>query len=300
MGLIEFDFSSGGRLGNRIVDLYNCLCFSIKNNHNIIMVNKKNCPEQIIFKNIIINDKNNTNIISRNKCYYKIKTILDIYQYKLLYNIIKTVRTNNVPYRKNNDLVIHIRAGDSFIKDKYHNFDFGTLFYMAPPLIYYKTILDNNSFDNIYIIAEDTANPIINKLLELYPHIHFCLQDLNKDIELLLSVKNVVYSVGTFLNILLFSDNLEKVFEPKYNWDGTNFNVSFSDNEYIYSLYTLKNKNVKFEYIELGSYPKTMLAIKELTKKFNLLYNYKTSNTKYLKTNLTVIINTLSELTKLK
>ena len=145
---------------------------------------------------------------------------------------------------------------------------------MTPPLIYYKTILDNNSFDNIYMIAEDTANPIINKLLELYPNIHFQLQDLNKDIELLLSVKNVVYSVGSFLNILLFSDNLERVFEPKYNWDSTNFDVSFSDNEYIYSLYILKNKNIKFEYIELGSYPKTMLAIKELTEKFNLLYSY--------------------------
>tara|TARA_B100001758_G_scaffold30192_1_gene21558 strand:+ start:4881 stop:5708 length:828 start_codon:yes stop_codon:yes gene_type:complete len=273
MGIIEFDFSSGGRLGNRIVDLYNCLCFAIKNNYNIIMLNKNNCPEQIVFKNIIINDKNNTNVIPRNKCYYRIKTILDNYQYKQLYNIIKTVRTTNIPYRNNNDLVIHIRSGDCFSK-KLNNFCFGTLFFMVPPLIYYKTILDNNSFDNIYMIAEDTANPIINKLLELYPNIHFQLQDLNKDIELLLSVKNVIYSVGSFLNILLFSDNLEKVFEPKYNWDGTNFNVSFSDNEYIYSLYTLKNKNIKFEYIELESYPKTMLATKELTAKFNLLYSY--------------------------
>lgn len=30
MTTIEFNFSSGGRLGNKVVDLYNCLCFAIK------------------------------------------------------------------------------------------------------------------------------------------------------------------------------------------------------------------------------------------------------------------------------
>ena len=91
------------------------------------MLNKNNCPEQIVFKNININ-KENTNIIPRNKCYYKIKTILDNYQYKQLYNIIKTVKTTIIPYRNNNGLVIHIRSGDCFSK-KLNNFCLNFIFY---------------------------------------------------------------------------------------------------------------------------------------------------------------------------
>tara|TARA_B110000003_G_C16652698_1_gene534897 strand:+ start:2781 stop:3002 length:222 start_codon:yes stop_codon:yes gene_type:complete len=52
-----------------------------------------------------------------------------------------------------------------------------------------------------------------------------------------------------------------------YNWDSTNFDVSFSYNEYIYLLYTLKNKNIKFEYIELGSYPKNNVSNKRTYRK---------------------------------
>jgi hypothetical protein len=273
MGTIEFDFSSGGRLGNSIIDLFNCFCYAVKNNYNVCIHNTHTRPNQIAFKTILINNENNENIISTQKCFYLTKTFLHSIQYDKVYDIIKSVRTLNGPYRENNDLVIHIRAGDCFGTEA--NNCFGGLFYMTPPLIYYKTILDNYNFDIIYIIAEDTANPLINKLLELYPNINFKLQDLNKDIELLLSVRNVVFSVGTFLNVLLFSDNVKRVFEPKYIWNVENFDVTLNDNEYIYSLYTMKNKKIHFEYIPVGNYPKTMLDITDVSEKFKLLQDYK-------------------------
>ena len=113
-----------------------------------------------------------------------------------------------------NDLVIHIRSGDIFTtRNK------SVEMYVPPPLSYYKNIIENHKFDNMYIIAEDTHNPCINQLIELYPTIKFRLQTLEEDIILVLATPNIVISIGTFIpKLLMFSNNIKKVYSTSYNW----------------------------------------------------------------------------------
>ena len=104
-----------------------------------------------------------------------------------------------------NRIAIHIRTGDIFGARPHPR-------YAPPPLSYYTDILNQGSYDDIYIIAEDTKNPCIGKLKELYPRAIHTIQSLDKDIKIILSVKTVVMSVGTFIpSLLRLTDNVEKL-----------------------------------------------------------------------------------------
>ena len=74
------------------------------------------------------------------------------------FSVFKNEILSNLPnYTANpNDLYIHIRSGDIFIKPCKEKS------YAQPPLCFYKTIIDNNKFKRIYIISENELNPVIN------------------------------------------------------------------------------------------------------------------------------------------
>ena len=205
-----------GRLGNFIIQIKNALHIATYNNYNVILPQHEyfNTSYIIINKNVDataphITDKDefylcqqfkalnpeifrsNTEIVSR--------IMKDIF-------IFKNIESLGV-----NDLVIHIRSGDIFSASPHPE-------YIMPPLSYYTNIIENNTYDQIYLIAEDTLNPCINKLLELYPNIHFNIQSLEKDIEVVLSATNIVISYGTFITELLtVSDNIKNVYSPNYS-----------------------------------------------------------------------------------
>jgi hypothetical protein len=241
--------------GNNIISLLHALFISVSNNYNLSF------PEHFIFNttSIILNQSNIKEDI-QNHCdsknfYYKpeLKNIdNNIFNnnqiQKKVYNIIKSIGTINIPYKKNNDLVIHIRSGDIFRDKECYN-----SIYLFPPFYYYDNIITNNKFDNIYIIAEDDKNPIINKLCIKYPNIKFKLDSIQNDIELLLSVSNVVFSVGTFLNILIFSKNIKTVYFPQYDKKDLNINNNIFDTEtaYLYhnDIYCIQILNIPIIYI---------------------------------------------------
>ena len=115
----------------------------------------------------------------------------------------------NTTILTNNDLLIHMRSGDIFSKPHPN--------YITPPLCYYVNIIEKNTFDNIYLIAEDNVNPCIQTLIELYPKIKFTVQSLEKDIDLILGASNVVMSFGSFIpSLLIFSDKINKIYTPSY------------------------------------------------------------------------------------
>jgi hypothetical protein len=111
-----------------------------------------------------------------------------------------------------NDLVIHIRSGDIFTGNNPHPY------YLMPPLSYYTEIIEQNKqYENVYLVTEDTLNPCINKLLELYPRINFKLQSLQEDITLILRAVNIVVSYGTFIPQLVYlSNNIKNIHCPSY------------------------------------------------------------------------------------
>jgi hypothetical protein len=64
------------------------------------------------------------------------------------------------------DLYIHIRSGDIFHYNNYKDIN-----YAQPPLCFYISVLDNFEFRNIYILSQDTLNPVIKKLINHFPKI---------------------------------------------------------------------------------------------------------------------------------
>ena len=152
----------------------------------------------------------------------------------------------NVESLGDNDLVIHIRSGDIF--SPYWAGPHPD--YIMPPLSYYTNIINNNNYENIYLIAEDNLNPCINKLLELYPNIQFTIQSLEKDINTILSAVNIVISYGTFIPQLMFvSDNIKNMYSPSYTEHDNNgfvevpnYNIIITDlNQYRYEMYPWRN-----------------------------------------------------------
>ena len=62
-----------------------------------------------------------------------------------------------------NDPIIHIRRGNIF--KTFHRY------YNQPSLCFYNSILNNFTFKNIYLIAVNKENPVINHLLKEFPNI---------------------------------------------------------------------------------------------------------------------------------
>ena len=104
-------------------------------------------------------------------------------------------------------LYIHIRGGDAFNKNVHTH-------YSQPPLCFYEKVIDNNKFQNIYIISGDRRNIILDALMNKYKNIIFNHFDYKKDISLLIHAFNAVASVSSFfLSSIKFNDNLEHLWE---------------------------------------------------------------------------------------
>ena len=150
---------------------------------------------------------------------YSNKTVFDASDNFLFYfgyikpefrvKFLKNEILNNLPKVQvdSNELFIYIRSGDIFKVDNYY--------YAQPPLCFYENIINKfNNFSKIYIIAQDTINPVINKLIEEYPKIIFNINPLATDIAYLINAFNIVGAASTFINIIIrFNDNI------KYYWE---------------------------------------------------------------------------------
>ena len=93
------------------------------------------------------------------------------------------------------DLYIHIRSGDIFISPHRP--------YAQPPLCFYSNILKNFKFQKIYLITEDTRNPVAGKLLKDYPIIKYTKKTIKEDISLLINAYNIINSVSSFVNSII-------------------------------------------------------------------------------------------------
>ena len=156
-------------------------------------------------KNYIINKKYKMiiktldgNLINRHEIIIDRTTNLYFY-YKYVMpeirkNILKKEIINNLPkiLTNYNDLYIYIRSGDIFIVAHSH--------YRQPPFCFYKKVLDNNIFRNIYLIAENKNNPVINEILKNFPNVIYNINTLKNDLSYLINAYNIVGGgTSTFL-----------------------------------------------------------------------------------------------------
>tara|TARA_Y100000389_G_C17388390_1_gene478413 strand:- start:42 stop:752 length:711 start_codon:yes stop_codon:yes gene_type:complete len=178
---------------------------------------------------------------------------------KLLYHlrsIFNYSRLKETPDLDENTVVIHIRSGDIF-KNCIHPA------YISPPFSYYENILDNNSFSKIILISENTANPCVNLLLEKYKNkISYKKNPLTVDISILLKAKMLIESFGSFSNnLILFSENLKKLYKPSYQ--GKN----------LFEIYD--KERLEVHRIDLKAYHKKMKPWKANSAQINLIKNYR-------------------------
>jgi hypothetical protein len=208
-----------GRLGNNILQLRHAIQYALFYKYNVIL------PPHTYFNTTYICINNEINIDNTNKVIDKynflFRTMIDVADkscftknneemIRILKRCFAHTTTANLDIQ---DVVIHIRSGDIFN----NTIDQCARGYIMPPLSYYTNILNNHMYNKIYIVAEDTKNPCINKLVELYPNIHLKIQSLDQDIALVLAATNLIMSYGTFCPaLLLLSDNIRNVYRPSY------------------------------------------------------------------------------------
>lgn len=200
-----------GRLGNNIVQLSNIIDIALFYEHEISFKCKHKLFDVTIIENYFKMYKNeeiinHPNFFGNGIEYIK-KIPEDIYEKNNITKI-KLLKQafliKDVKKLDENDVVVHIRSGDTITKEK-PNF-----WYTPPPLSYYTTELNKKKYNKIIIVCEDNIHPVVDELLKLYKNAVWNENTLEQDIKLILGATNVITSVGWFAKqLLLISDNIK-------------------------------------------------------------------------------------------
>ena len=105
------------------------------------------------------------------------------------------------------ELVIHVRSGDIFTTPH--------PFFVQPPFSFYRKVIESRDWRAVRVVAEDTMNPTIGRILETYPTALFEPGTLEQDIRRLLAAEALVIGYGTFGPIwALLSENVRSLYAP--------------------------------------------------------------------------------------
>ena len=151
---------------------------------------------------------------------------IDLFRGEIMKNLLKITINNK-------DLFIYIRSGDIFINPH--------PYYSQPPLCFYKKVLGYFSFNNIYLIAVNKNNPVINEILINYPNIIYNFNSLKIDISYLVNAYNIVGGgLSTFFsNILELNKNIHILWFFKFKSYRYNQNQKFKI-KIFYNIYQLQ------------------------------------------------------------
>jgi hypothetical protein len=228
-----------GRLGNNIIQICNAIHIALYYKEQIQL------PPHTFFNTNIIKEyfKNNNNKLkienNISNLYHRhlLKDIPnEVFEINIekVHNLLKKafiIKQNEFKKIDENDIIIHIRSGDVFSNNPHGG-------YTPPPLAYYTNILDNNKFNKIIIVCEDKINPVIDKLLKIYPNSVYNKNSLKDDIKIILGATTIISSVGTFIpSLKLLSDNIKKIYSTSL----------YSEELKNYYLYNSPWKNTKFQ-----------------------------------------------------
>ena len=223
---------------------------------NIINDKKYGLIIEEINSSIIIN---NENLLSN--YYNPYYDFLGIKPNNRLY-VFKNEILRNLPFiqTKENDLYIHIRSGDIFLKSNKGNF------YSQPPLCFYKTIINNNKFNKIIIISENKLNPIVDKLIKKYPYIIYKPGNIKLDIAKLIYAFNIVSSISSFLmGIIKLNDNLRNI------WEYDIYKIRLKIYHLHHSLYKYRRKYTIFLMNPSKQYMEKMYLWQANRKQINIM-----------------------------
>lgn len=199
-----------GRNGNNLIQIINVIRFALDKgfdidipSHKLFEVNFKNDNLKCKCKKIIYDTK-------KTNFYHKYYNGTYALMRSITYNYIK-LKNINVSKHQNQNISIHIRGGDIFIKP--HKL------YVQPPLDYYNKIIDANMHKNISICYGSNNNIVIDKLKNKYinfKNIIFQSSTITNDIQTLIESQTLVSSFSSFVLIpILFSNTIKKIIVPQ-------------------------------------------------------------------------------------
>ena len=82
-----------------------------------------------------------------------------------------------------------------------------------PPLCFYQKIINENNYSDIYILSNGHENPIVDKLLEIYPKIKYIHGKIEYDISVIINAYNFVMPISTFPKTLInLNSNLKNLY----------------------------------------------------------------------------------------
>lgn len=258
------------QFGNSVIQLIHLLHVALFYRYNIDIPEHPYFNTNYIMK-VINNNECAVQIFERGDNFFKYDSIISnfgkevlITNYPKILNILKDAFVFNIKDIKILDLtyvVIHIRSGDIFNTHPHPH-------YVPNPLSYYINILNKIKYNKIILIAENNKNPIINRLLHLYPTIIYKQQSLLTDIKIILGARNIICGYGSFIpSILLFSTNIHNIYSPSY--------MKFIFLRYpLYQSVNMNDTHVCIHYTDLDDYNLIMKPWTNSKKQIDILLNY--------------------------
>ena len=260
------------RFGNLIVFLNKILFYCEIIGCEYIILNK----DKFWFLNDTINIKyKNVTIKKGNHEYFKSSSVLYNKPWKIYSNNFFNIKTpirvhllrdqiiNNLPkiITKRDELYIHVRSGNVF-NNYFHSK------YAQPPFCFYFNILKKFKFEKVILIAKDSYNPIIKKLIQKFPKIKFAQNSIKEDISILMNAFNIVCSISSLLITIL---QLNYQFE--FLWD--------------YNIYQIDEKMKHFHF-DFNKLPHNNFTIFRMEP--SLIYKNKMLNWKHTKAQLKLML----------
>ena len=196
---------------------------------------------------------------------YKPFYYLAVVKPEIRINLFKDEVKRNLPSinTDRNDLYIHIRSGDIFKRRP-------NTVYAQPPLCFYQKILNNFFFKNIYIVAENRKNPLIDLLTKEFPEIIFIDNYIETDAAILSNAYNIVGSMSSFLTTLvMINDNI------KNYWDFDNYRLSEKYLHFHHDIYKLNVNYTLYEMKPSEDYRKEMFVWRNSKRQIDLMINEK-------------------------
>ena len=206
---------------------------------------------------------------------YKPFYYLAVVKPEIRINLFKEEVKRNLPTinTDRNDLYIHIRSGDIFKRRP-------NTVYAQPPLCFYQKILNNFFFKNIYIVAENKKNPLIDLLTKEFPEIIFIDNYIETDAAILSNAYNIVGSMSSFLTTLvMINDNI------KNYWDFDNYRLSEKYLHFHHDIYKLKVNYTLYEMKPSEDYRKEMFVWRNSKRQIDLMINEKCKEFSVIKPN---------------
>lgn len=112
-----------------------------------------------------------------------------------------------------NDLVLHIRGGDLW-NNKLPNCQHAPI-----PLRFYQKVIQSTEYKDIYIVTENKEDPVVKKLIQIYPEIKIMSQMILEDFLFIYFAKNTVaISMSTLAWWAAWLSEVKTVHFPLYGF----------------------------------------------------------------------------------